>query len=249
MPRINMEIAFGSNPPPMIGKPKKVTHNTYRWRRPDGIDVIRFHQTDIVEIMGEGRYWLNTAGWQTSTTKDRINSQIAPYHIFSNKGLWYVSKRGADEPAVPFFDGMIIPDALRNGSTATEIGKNNRLLARQICNFVKKVSEVETLPLPDNGDCWYCMMFHAEKPNDPNKRGSMGHARDNGQSEQTGDHSHLLEHIKEGYLHGSLIVNALRWAGYTDTSIGYYLHDKDRRRVSVKSALRRYLRRKLGLPT
>jgi hypothetical protein len=37
------------------------------------------------------------------------------------------------------------------------------------------------------------------------------------------DTEHLREHIKENYMHGSLIVNALRFCGYRDQGIRFIL--------------------------
>jgi hypothetical protein len=59
------------------------------------------------------------------------------------------------------------------------------------------------------------------------------------------DTGHLLNHIEEGYLPGSLIVNALRFAGIEDAGIAFYLHDTKHARA--RNAVRRYIGRKLGL--
>jgi len=54
--------------------------------------------------------------------------------------------------------------------------------------------------------------------------------------------------MDEGYLHGSLLVNAMRWAGYKDEGISLcYGMAKRGNRDAFKRALRRYLKRKLGL--
>ena len=55
--------------------------------------------------------------------------------------------------------------------------------------------------------------------------------------------THLHEHVKEGYLHGSLLVNAMRAYGYNDSQIGLYYSMKIA--DTFKRAVRRYLQRNL----
>jgi hypothetical protein len=57
------------------------------------------------------------------------------------------------------------------------------------------------------------------------------------------NHDHLLSHLKENYLHGSLLVNAMREYGFRDDQIGFHyqlqLHD------TFKRAVRKYLYKRL----
>ena len=56
---------------------------------------------------------------------------------------------------------------------------------------------------------------------------------------------HLFSHVDENYLHGSLMVNAMRATGHNDAAIGtrYQMN----LRSTFKRALRRYLLRSFGL--
>ena len=51
---------------------KKVAHNTFEVIYKDGTRAIRLFKTDVVTF-GTDNYTLNTDGWETNITKDRIN--------------------------------------------------------------------------------------------------------------------------------------------------------------------------------
>jgi hypothetical protein len=229
-------------------KSKRIANNTVRYERANGDIVWRLHRTDVVTKHPDGTWTLNSGGWKTLTTKDRI-STYAPCNLYSDRGTWYVSGNGE---RVAFYDGI----KLNENGRPLDTGKSDKLakqadsLRKQIAKFCKLIDTRETLPYPDNGDCWHCLMFQAEKPNDG--RRSIEFNSIPGQSGPSTDTEHLLSHIKEGYLHGSLLVNAMRWAGYNDTGISMYYHGANERhekyaREAFKRALRRYLGRKLGL--
>jgi len=245
MSRISMRDSFDAAPAQNITSgPRKLENNTFSWADSEGNAYVRLHQTDIIKRTPDGKTILNTRGWKTVTTKDRLNKYLPGYQVFSKAGVWYVGSC-SDETSenAPFFDGMILPDDFR---PAPEKVSASQKLARDINTFVRLLDKMEKLPLPEDGDCWFCSMFHAEPPSDNRPKDYFGCKLGSGKSLQK-DTAHLLEHIQESYLHGSLIVNAMRWAGYQDKSISLFLHGSGSRQ-SVKSALRRYLRRHLGLP-
>ena len=62
---------------------------------------------------------------------------------------------------------------------------------------------------------------------------------------KTTNTDHILSHIEEQYIHGSLLVNAMRWAGYSDEGIG--LHYQMKLTDTFKRTLRRYVKAQLGL--
>jgi hypothetical protein len=242
--------AYDATPrPKMAGR-----NNTLSYYR-DGRKVLRLHHTDIAVWSEDGAtVQLYTGGWQTVTTKERLNS-FFPCRIFSDRGIWYISH------GVPFFEGIEIDS--RSGKIihletaakkAIAFGTKQRSLAKQIEGFVKKIHVLPELPQPNGGDCWLCSMFDASKLAPVKCEYGVG----NSTGQKVSDPDHLLEHIKEGYLHGSLIVNAMRWAGYEDRAIGYWFsshkRDKDNGSYHGRSSvparvLRRFLRSQLGLST
>lgn len=97
-----------------IGKPKKVANNTVVYFNPQGHKVWRLHHTDIVTLLAgdeaNGRYVLNSGGWKTSTTRERIN-QFAPVRLYQRNFEWFLSGRTDDgafdfDVRIPFRDGM-----------------------------------------------------------------------------------------------------------------------------------------------
>lgn len=214
-------------------KSRLVARNTVEFTRPNGNRVLRFHDTDIAEWSGDTLV-LNSGGFRTVTTKARINEILpAGIRLDQDRGNWWLRQDGE---RVAFYDGI----AIRDGRIPAATRKGERELARikkqteAINKFVRPLLDpARPLPVPHSGDCWYCAM-----------RDSSGRTW----GEHGNDADHLRQHIKEGYLHGSLLVNALRHAGLSDTGIGYWLRDASPsgRRLLV-GRVRRYLKAKLGL--
>jgi len=213
--------------------PKIVARNTFRFTR-DGESVLRLHQTDIVRKRQDGSCILNSGGWKTVTTKDRINRELPPgYSLSQDKGEWYIRN---GECTVPYFDGMRVPQDVRKPKAkGAKALHREQVLRRQVRKFVAQLDKLDALPLPNAGDCWFCQM----RTQDGKTLGDVS----------GGDH--ILGHVNENYLHGSLIFNALEWAGYRNPSLIFHMESEDMKRGrkpdSVKRTLKRYLYRKLGL--
>lgn len=75
---------------------KKLDHHTYlEWNDVfDGVFFIRLHKTRILEFHSDGRIVLNSGGWRTVTTKDRMN-KFLPYDwsVSQDQGIWYLCKK------------------------------------------------------------------------------------------------------------------------------------------------------------
>lgn len=83
---------------------RKVGNNTYAEILHDGTVAIKLHNTYVVKINPNGTYTLNSGGWQTHTTKDRIN-QYNPKRVYQRDFQWYISMNGKE---YPFMDGMVV---------------------------------------------------------------------------------------------------------------------------------------------
>jgi hypothetical protein len=70
------------------GKRRLLQNNTYLVQRGEDY-AVRLHNTDVVTIHADGTYTLNTGGWETVTTKDRING-YGPARVYSHRGVWAV---------------------------------------------------------------------------------------------------------------------------------------------------------------
>lgn len=51
---------------------------------------VRLYDTDVVVFHADGRIELDSGGWNTVTTKSRMNACLADYSVYSNRKVWYV---------------------------------------------------------------------------------------------------------------------------------------------------------------
>jgi hypothetical protein len=70
-------------------KARKVGNNTYAEIEYDNSVSIRLHGTAVVRFYPNGLVKLNSGGWRTSTTKDRIN-KYSPVKVYQKKYEWYL---------------------------------------------------------------------------------------------------------------------------------------------------------------
>ncbi len=96
--------------------------------------AIRYHTTDVVMIRPDGTYRLNSGGWRTPTTKNRMNTALPTRNISQVNGIWYVGD-------ALYVDGILIsPDGNAiNGKPCGDIQKTKRLVDRQTVRFIKLV--------------------------------------------------------------------------------------------------------------
>lgn len=88
---------------------KKIAHNTYVHKRFDGNIGIKLWRTDIVVVNKLNNIKVYTGGWDTNTTKDRIN-QLLPsgVSVYTKKGLMRIRGKNGD---FDFKEGIIVtPD-------------------------------------------------------------------------------------------------------------------------------------------
>lgn len=84
---------------------RKIGNNTYAYIQADGSVAIELHGTNVVVIYPDDSVMLNSGGWRTSTTKDRIN-KYSPVRVYQKDFEWFLSD------GTPFEDGMIVTDTL-----------------------------------------------------------------------------------------------------------------------------------------
>jgi hypothetical protein len=179
---------------------------------PDGTEEIQYHDTNVVIKKPGGIIILNSGGFFTPTTKDRIR-EYSGIDIRQVNGIWYMPDGSS------FYDGI----TLKEGKVINP-KKPDEKRVKKIKNDIKKFTSLITennLPLPSPGDCWMCLMFDPE-------------------GKQT---DHLRSHIKEKYLHGSLLINAMRDSGYSDDNIRMHYHMKLDH--TFRRAVTRYLQKRL----
>jgi hypothetical protein len=143
---------------------RKIDNNTYLQRRGEDI-AIKLHATDVVIFRKSGTVVLNSGGWKTVTTKDRMNK--AGYQVWSDRGIWYYGARpwGSSGVATPkggpvtFNDGMLIRpngEIANAGPSVESIKEKRKAVQKYSREFIKKLRKAE-IPEPGPGDCWGCM--------------------------------------------------------------------------------------------
>lgn len=172
---------------------RKLANNTYLNPRDDGGFGIRLHSTDVV-VYYPDRIVLDSGGWKTVTTKDRINC-FSPFRVWSERGVWFVSNGRSGNP-VPFADGLTYrAEQGFDSETVGEDPKAQNKLRRQASRFSKAYMDAFVrgeVPAPSNGDCWGCLMVATDG------------------TRPMGGSGHMLEHLQENYFVPSMLVNATK---------------------------------------
>ena len=210
---------------PNVKTSKFIATNTLRVEYTDGTKVIRLHKTDIITFLKNGNFCLNSGTWRTPTTKERINDNC-PARISQNKSIWYLRDGNLFyDNCIINSEGKLISKPLNNSAIENKVKKLKKQIS-DYCNLITK----DNLPYPNGGDCFLCS-FHEEKTGK-----SWGDFCNN-------DNEHLLNHLKEKYLHGSILVNSMRESNYSDMQIG--LHYQMKFADTFKRSVRKYLQKRL----
>jgi len=215
--------------PSKITEVKRINRNTFKYCI-DGKVKVRLCETDIM-IYEKKSIILNTSGFRTFLTKNRLNERLSGY-IYQDKSNWYY--KDIYGTITRFFDGIKIDkisNQVMNGKSAPDfkkidkkIDKKNEKTLKHIKAYCEKINKLKTLPDDSSGDCFYC------------------------QHEQMGkqDTDHLIMHLKEKYIMKSLLLNALKEKGYNCPSFIYNIskdNKADRKQIirSVKDYFKNHL--------
>lgn len=233
---------------------KKIANNTVLRREDDGQHIVRLHETDIMTYQPDGRICLNSGGWRTVTTKDRLNWFLPNgWRIEQRAKVWYLQTIDSASKTIaeyPFADGMTIDSdgTVTGAASKTKVKRAqqlNRMINRYSKTFIERLAAGK-VPTPSNGDCWYCAL--RSQNNLP-----LG--------EETRRTDHLDAHLKERYYVPSLLRRAVEVGGASIAARDYLAaiwhgvppeqanrqdfanHAKDQ----LRRDLRVYLRRQYGL--
>ncbi len=91
---------------------RTIANNTFLARDGESI-ALYLHRTPVVTFNTDGSLILRTGGWQTVTTKDRLNRVVRAHgwSIYAKARTWYIGHRSGAE--FEFEDGFAIPPAPR----------------------------------------------------------------------------------------------------------------------------------------
>jgi hypothetical protein len=85
----------------------KIAHNTRLLRISETEIGVKLHDTFVVRFTKDGRTILNTGGWESVTTKERINRYLPDdVHLYQEKFKWYLQSPGTTRAR--YFDGISI---------------------------------------------------------------------------------------------------------------------------------------------
>jgi len=90
---------------------RKIANNTYAEKEKNLISI-RLHETKIITYYSDGKIKLNSGGWQTVTTKQRLND-FTSFAIYQKKSIWYfcINNKYEKENIYYFKDNMEIDKA------------------------------------------------------------------------------------------------------------------------------------------
>jgi hypothetical protein len=86
------------------GGRRKLANATYLHKVDKGY-AVRLHCTDVVVIHPDGTYTLDTGGYNTVTTKDRLN-RYSPVQVWQKDFEWFWRSYGDLGGALPFQNGL-----------------------------------------------------------------------------------------------------------------------------------------------
>lgn len=211
-----------------IKNSKIISLNTVEIKMRDGTKIIRLHHADIITVLPNGDTIFDSGGYHTQITKERINF-YSDFTISQNNSIWYIYKNNKNAKHHVFYDGITFTKRGRIKTPERKINlKKRKLLNEKIKRYVNLLDKMVKLPRPHDGDCFYCSLYTQKgKP--------LG--------DELTDNDHILSHVNSQYIFGSILVNAMRDAGYSDEQIGmqYELNSKD----LFKKSLKKYLTEKL----
>jgi len=73
-----------------------------------GETLYYYHQHCIVAKMPDGSMILDSCGYRTVTTKQRINRYLPSYTLYQQNYEWKLAKNWKDKKPIMFYDGMVI---------------------------------------------------------------------------------------------------------------------------------------------
>ena len=177
---------------------KKIDRNTYLIKRDDETIVVRLHQTDIISFKKNGTIILDSGGWRTVTTKDRMNKFLPDnYGIMQEKGIWYIKITNEYKKDLIYSDGIKLSKKTKPMNLKVYQAKQKQ--QTRIVNKTNKYCDryIDALmdgkvPVPSGADCWYCSIMH---------------------NKDDENNDHYNSHIQEMYFVPSLIANAVNDCG------------------------------------
>ncbi len=195
--------------------------NTLDYETADGSRVIRLHETDILTFHANGGITINTGGFNTVTTRARVNAFLPAGKgaVYTHRGVIHYRNGGRE---YPFSETVYIGPrgAIRPDVKPAHLDG----LRRKLDSFMAHVRK-RGLPTAEEsaGDPW-CISPDVGKAT-------------------------ALDWLESNYFTRTLYALALQYAGLTDTAVSYFMRDAERRGLDKTDLrrIRRYMRAQIGL--
>jgi len=187
---------------------KKIDGNTYL-ERDEARIVIRFHTTFVVMVLPDNTIVLNSGGWETPTTKTRMNKVLNRFQwtIIQDKSLWWLVDLKKDL-RYRYSDGTrILPNRMvlgyAKGPEAVDSPKLLPLITRYVQGYVFAWRNGQ-VPPPDNGDPYlFYRIVRGKRVPTPTELPEI--------------RAFMIQAMRINYCFGSLLMAALNRAGGADS--------------------------------
>lgn len=222
----------------------------------NGDIAVRLVDSNIMVFHPNGWVTLDTCGWQTATTKARMNDYLPKgWGIYQEKGIWYLSTgywNDPDRKVYAFNDGLTFnPETgvVIGAANVAEIEYKQKRLKKYVKKYIEQMytfDEDKRLPAPSGGDCWYCALAW--------------------QGDDFGGDGHVWSHVDEGYYVPTLMAVAMKekygdYANYIpyQVAMAILFHQEPGNQITedgpfielskdaARKALMSYMKMKIGL--
>ena len=238
-----MLAEFVAEPGNPIIESKMIARNTMRVKTESGQESVSLHDTTVYLRLPDGTVKLDTGGWNTLTTRARMNDALAGSgrSVFTSKGKIFL-KTGAQDFS-PFVNGAfefaqrctIMPDGKVISDIAQQQGRSYDSVRKLVDRYINALKRFG-VPTSPGGDPFVWP--------DP----------------ETGKYAPeevLLwlddPDTHEPYIFATFIYNAFKFGGFSDSNIAYWITEFNRsdrsRQTVVCRRVRRYIRACLGYAT
>lgn len=204
-------------------KAKLAARNTLDYTLRDGNRKIRLHDTDILTIYPSGDFVVFTGGWNTVTTRARLNDFLpSGYRVSQSHGIAHLN-------GVPFRNAVSVSASISPAEIHSDVSDSeNAALTRKIDSYMRAWRKHGLPPESESsGDPWIFT------------------------TQQKVSFEIMLDWIESQYVFRLMYFLALKYAGVPDTGIGLYHYWADQKGGRLEkidySRIRRYIRACLGL--
>jgi hypothetical protein len=200
---------------------------------------IQYHSTDIIVLYPNGDTVVNMGGWDTTTTRQRINALLpVNYHLFYSKhglmcsdGSRYFNE--SNNLSYYFSDGLTITKQGKVKNARPFLTPAQAKLSDKFNRYVMEIGA--NLSLPSHADCWLCHVI-------TEKGQVLGDAVHN--------KKHIMQHVDSGIIVPSLVRNALNFGRikFNLRVLNKWQEENYLQTYQAQVILYKYLCRKFGVP-